>query len=129
MTLSASATPAPLPRRARPDLERLQGEWELVDDTGEAAKPGQMSLSISSSRLCIRKGDHKDEGAFTLDVSKSPKQIDFCLQQIQSEGIYRLSDDTFVICVHSEGKTGKARRPRDFALSNDYVLTFRRKKR
>src|SRR4051794_34990938 len=93
--MNASHTRADRPDR-RPDLEKLQGEWEW--DSEEGVKVA----AICGGRIRWRVGEADEcEQPFRLGPTKSPKWIDLEVRRggevYTSLGIYALEGDTLTI--------------------------------
>jgi uncharacterized protein (TIGR03067 family) len=124
---------------AKQELKKFQGTWSIVgiEQNGEKVpedklKGGGMKVTIKGTSYTVRVGDKTvDEGTFTVDPSKNPKQLD---AQSSSQGkkeklsgIYQFEGDTLRICFVPEGKE----RPAEFKTpaGSDRVLeTLRRDK-
>jgi uncharacterized protein (TIGR03067 family) len=143
-TLSVSGAPAPLPKRTQPTSETLQGEWVVVT-VGKESFPAQdgttMTMTIAGNRMTLRIDSRTERNEadihFTIDPTRSPKQIDLriteerCNGVVKSRdepavGIYRLVGDTLTMYVKDKG-TGK--RPTEFDPTSEYQITLKRAKR
>jgi uncharacterized protein (TIGR03067 family) len=106
---------------AKSDLAQLQGEWYMVSGTADGF-PIPDAMLENSKRVC--KGDEITvivggglimKAKITIDVTKSPKTIDYDITDGPNKGkkqagIYELNGDTFKACFAAPG----AERPRDF---------------
>lgn len=112
------------------DLAALQGDWTLVLMNG-APVPRQLAhlanMTVQGGKW-MRPGVG-NEASFTLDPSKTPRQIDLIERENQMKlvGIYRIEGDTLTVCG-AEGNG--AERPTEFAAGpNRILLEFRREKK
>jgi len=128
-SVPVGGAPAPLPKPERPDrrpdLERLQGKWELVravDHGGRvrALEPGAFVLVITGQRgrlECDGKEVEKEAFWITIDPSSTPKKMDLAphsdqvpaevKEAITARCIYRIQGNTLTIRMGFE-------RPTDF---------------
>jgi uncharacterized protein (TIGR03067 family) len=122
---ASAATAAP--DDDKKDSERLQGSWKMAslnvngekvpDDAIEMAK-----LVVKDDQYTITLGEQTTSAAkFTMDSSKTPKQVDFKytegLQKGQTaKGIYKLDGDTFTMC---RSLTEEGDRPAEFTAAAD----------
>ena len=113
------------------DQEKIQGTWALV--SGERnGKPfpdevvRHVQLIFGGDKLTTQHKDRKTEAAFTLDPSKTPREIDLDMGGSIGKGIYQLDGDTLKI-VH--GEVGDAR-PKEFPEAGPglTVLVLKREK-
>jgi uncharacterized protein (TIGR03067 family) len=113
--------PHPLPKQERPDrrpdLERLQGEWQLlrvIDRKGRARtyKAGEIGLRITGQRFLLG----LDPFRITIDPTKTPKAMDLAPLSdpegagyaLTAECIYRIQGNVLTI------RLGFLDRPSDF---------------
>lgn len=113
------------------DLEKLQGEWVMVSGLadGNAVPEGMLR---TSSRVCkgnetiVRIGDQLIMRAkFTLDPTRTPKQIDYEVTEGPAKGgkmlgIYELEGNTVKFCFSASG----AERPTKFESQLGEMRTF-----
>jgi len=141
VSLSVSAAPAPWMKRSKPVSETLEGEWVLVQS--EANAEGiTMTMLIKGDRMTLRMKSgtesFESEMRYTLDPTKSPKQIDLHLLEERSNGmvqrrkeeraygIYQLEGDRLTLNV----KEKIDKRPTSFnEKSSGDQITLRRTKR
>jgi uncharacterized protein (TIGR03067 family) len=118
-----------------PDLEKMQGKWQVTSGqvNGEslpAEMITNMVLTITGTNYTAVISEGTDQGNFSIDSSKSPKEID-----IQSEagdrphiiGIYETGADSIRVCMANEGGP----RPKSFSTTEDsrfLLLEYKRKK-
>lgn len=120
---------------AKKDLERLQGSWTMhaLEINGKSV------TKIQDTNLTIKKNEYttmvrkKEQPGlkFKLDPSKNPKWIDMTQPQPDGtekvlKGIYKIEDDTFVIC---RGTAPEHERPNQFATWPDtgyFVVTWKK---
>jgi uncharacterized protein (TIGR03067 family) len=122
------------------DRDRIQDTWVTV--SFEVNGQGAPSEAVKDIRTVFKdkdyiqkKGDEVlEEGTFTLDPDKKPRQIDFKIGTGQDQGkdqfgIYELDGDTLKICVAAPGAEV---RPTDFKTgpeSQTALVVMRREKR
>lgn len=115
---------------AKKDLAQIQGEWSMVSGTADGFEiPAEMVAT--ARRVCkgndvtATVGDRTIlKAKFTLDPSKTPKTIDYDVQQGSNAGkkilgIYELNGDTFKACFGAPG----APRPTEFSSKPDSKQT------
>jgi RNA polymerase sigma factor (sigma-70 family) len=103
------------------DFDRLQGAWIILSDDG---KPVNVELEFLKDRVLTSDGGH---GRFTIDESKSPKQITITITKQPNEttrGIYKIEGDRLTIASYNgPGKLlPTAFEPDDKARINVMVL-------
>ena len=91
------------------DKDFIQSEWVVTagEELGESFPEEEVksvNLSFGDGKFTFRKGQRADEMGFTLEPSKSPKQIDIDRDGNQQLGIYELLGDELKICVDQLGK-------------------------
>jgi uncharacterized protein (TIGR03067 family) len=101
-----------------PDLESLQGTWNIVslEMDGQPMPSGEACIRIKSSRFTTTAMGGEYSGRVELDESTSPKSFNLRFEQgpetgNTSYGIYELDGDTWKICLTLRGGT----RPAKFA--------------
>jgi uncharacterized protein (TIGR03067 family) len=102
------------------DLERLQGNWNIVALEIEGQQMPSMGsrIVIEGDRFITVAMGAEYGGTIAIDTSKKPKRFDLTFtegpeQGNRSLGIYELDGDTWRICLGLTGKT----RPRKFATA------------
>jgi uncharacterized protein (TIGR03067 family) len=123
------------------DVKGIQGTWLVDPATFAEVKDKEAlkeALKGSQDVRIIFEGDkytmkhppgNEEKGAFRLDPSKKPKEIDF---GDRANGIYELEGDTLKLCWDQQGKTNG--RPTKFSLKQDkdsvhYFVLKREKKK
>jgi uncharacterized protein (TIGR03067 family) len=113
--LPVYAAPSPWPKTPRPDrrpdLEQLQGVWELdrirrvAHRQTHQCEPGDVQLTIIGRRYFIKgRGGKGDEGLLTIDATSRPKRIDFGWAHTSLTASRELMDATTAYCIyHLEG--------------------------
>jgi uncharacterized protein (TIGR03067 family) len=122
---------------AAEDLQKLQGVWEVTggEVNGSAISESDIppiTLTITDKSYRVEREGNTDRGAFTLDPSKQPKQMD--IQPGSGDGagdkvlaIYEIGADSFRVCYAGPGDD----RPKAFATEPDsrrLVINYQRKK-
>ena len=123
---ACSAGSAPVPDSRRPDLDQLQGKWQLVyqemdgkklpDERQSEMFHGMMDISADKIYYQVDLQGFDFEFSYRLHPDQHPKGIDLTLTKTPDGkgegqtmlGIYRLKEGTLEIC-HS-----KTNRPSDF---------------
>ncbi len=139
-------------RDTRPDIEKIQGAWQVDDSSyvnpaAPHAAPGQTELAFQyvfrGDKLTMELGGKVVAAyTFTLDPTKNPPTIDmhfaatdsmslvergimYLASQHPVQGIYRLSGNELMICQAIDGGT----RPNDFSpKQGDLHFVLRRVK-
>jgi uncharacterized protein (TIGR03067 family) len=122
-TLSAPvAADPPTGADTKAELAKLQGIWKvagLTDEMGPAPvkELEQWTFAFHGDQVTIRQtkdaGGHK--ATFTLDPSKTPKEINLNEVGLVTEGIYKLDGDNLTLCVVTGSRNEKtAARPKEF---------------
>ena len=103
-----------------PDLDRLQGTWNIVEFELESQKlPAAGSkIIVDGSNFTTLAMGARYEGTLTLDATRRPKTFELTFTEgpekgNTSLGIYDLTGDTWTICL---GLTGRSR-PAEFATA------------
>ncbi len=121
------------------DRDRIQDTWVTVSfEVNGLVAPREAVKEIRTvfkdKDYVQKKGDEVlEDGTFTLDPDKKPRQIDFKIGKGQDQGkdqfgIYELDDDTLKICVAAPGAEA---RPTDFKTgpeSQTALVVMRREK-
>ncbi len=111
------------------DLEKLQGEWTFVsgEKAGQAPPGGELKMAtvtFTGNEISCTGVPHEAKGTFSLDPTKSPREIELTMNGHAIKGIYRLEGDALTICLGEE-------RPTEFATRegvNALLMTLKRKK-
>ena len=101
------------------DLKKLEGTWVVVsaEELGKKAsdediKDEPMQFVFAGGKVKINLGRKKpQEGTFTIDATKKPKQIDMKAGELEIKGIYAFEGDALKMCLV---KDSKKERPADF---------------
>jgi uncharacterized protein (TIGR03067 family) len=123
-----------LAEEAKKDLEKLQGDWDLVsaetkskDITNVAKK--NFSMKIKGNKFVLETGGNLLEFIFRLNSAKSPKEVDFKTAAGGTAlGIFAFDGDKLKLSWLPNGKG----RPKGFttdAKTNQYTFVVKRKKR
>jgi uncharacterized protein (TIGR03067 family) len=122
------------------DLKAMVGNWKV-----EKAELGGKDLTdqLKTLKFEVRDGgkyitqvgEVKDEGAFTVDAAKTPKEVDIKPGGGPNKGktmkaIYKIDGDSFTVCYEFNIETGK--RPEKFESKADttvLLITYKREKK
>jgi uncharacterized protein (TIGR03067 family) len=123
---------------ARKDLKKLQGTWTMasLEINGQqvpAEKLQNTTLLIKGNKYIVKVKDKTYETRFTLDPTRTPKQMDMTFSDGPNKGklhkgIYSVEGDTFKLC---RGQAAGLNRPRDFATWPDtgmFLVVWKRVK-
>lgn len=124
-------------RSADEDAKLLLGNWKVVavtiegkpqtNDELEKAKP---RLTITDKMFQMKEGDEiKQEAPYTIDATKSPKQLNLVFGTNVMNSIFEVSGDKLRIC--SPSSPAHPGRPTDFkseASGHTTLLEFEREK-
>lgn len=100
------------------ELKKLQGVWKVVEveANGEKAPANDIEgvrWTIDAKEILAKEpGDTDRKTAFTIDPSKSPKEIDLETldgpdKGIKLEGIYELNGDMLKVCIGASARPTK----------------------
>ena len=114
---------------ATKDLEKFQGNWQLISMERDGKKTPQedakkITLTIQGNKFVLRKDAVIiSEGTMTLDPTKKPKEIDETITTGPNKGkvfsaIYEIDDEHHKICFAAAGKE----RPTAFSSSSGQLL-------
>ena len=131
----------PEKNEAAKDLERFQGEWNLVATEvngvkvdGDKVEKAGFILSVEGDKLTVkRNGETRGTATIKLDPEKKPKAYDLAAtdaagQKHDALGIYKFDGDTLTACYVAAGKD----RPTEFqagAGSEAIVQVWKRAKK
>jgi RNA polymerase sigma factor (sigma-70 family) len=114
---------------AKADRSKLQGKWQIVSaKTGGKEPEGDEAERILKQQVVFdgEKVKLKKEATFSIDPSKSPKEIDLEVKDGPErevgtwKGIYKLNDDELTICI----VLPKTDRPTDFVSTEGEMVTL-----
>ena len=97
------------------DTDKLQGSWTVAagEKAGQNAPPEGLKavrMTFTGAKFTWKTGQDVTEGTFSLDATKTPKEITMSAEGKKLAGIYRLDGDELKICM---GRGDD--RPSDFA--------------
>lgn len=105
---------------ARKEYARFEGAWKIVSVEVEGKKLPETffkgsGLVLKGPEFTYQEGGRTTKGAYRVDVSKKPKQIDITFSEGPQKdktllGIYELEGDTYRLCLNPTGKD----RPTEF---------------
>jgi uncharacterized protein (TIGR03067 family) len=122
------------------ELKSLVGNWkvEKAELAGKDATAFLKDVKLSvgaGGKYTVEIGKEKEEGTFTVDLAKTPKQMDITPKDGPNKGktikvIYKLDGDTLVACYDLD--TEKGTRPEKFESKPDtmrLLTTYKREKK
>jgi uncharacterized protein (TIGR03067 family) len=120
---------------AKEDLDKFQGEWQMVSSTRDgkelpAEDVEKMTRVVKGdSYRVLREGKEVVKGTITVDPSKKPKTVDAAREGTDQPalGIYEFDGDKQKICFALPGKD----RPTEFSAkegSGRILTVWKRKK-
>jgi uncharacterized protein (TIGR03067 family) len=121
------------------ELNALVGTWKVEkaelggQDATVILKDAKLVIS-AGGKYTLEIGKEKEEGTFTVDLAKTPKQMDITPKDGPNKGktikvIYKLDGDTLVACY--DLNTEKGARPEKFESKDDnqFLATYKREKK
>lgn len=122
------------------DLKAMVGKWTVEKaeiggkDITEHLKVLKFEIR-DGGKYTAQVGEEKDDGTFTVDAAKKPKEMDVKPNGGPHKGklvkaIYKLDGDTLTICYDFDAEKGK--RPEKFESKPDTMLllvTYKREKK
>lgn len=136
-SLFALAIPALADEKSDAELKALTGKWDITkaelggEDITDHLKALKFEI-MAGGKYVADLGKEKDEGSFTIDLAKKPKQMD-----IKGNGgpnkdklikaIYKLDGDDLQVCYDFTG----GERPEKFETkpkTMQLLITYKRKK-
>lgn len=116
------------------EKDKLKGTWAItsveVAGTTTTAPEGAASYTFDKDKVVMKdKGRPDMEGTYTIDASKTPKQLTATGTKDKEvmEAIYELTGDTLKIAYSIEGPKGK--RPTAFDPKVAVIFHLKREKR
>jgi uncharacterized protein (TIGR03067 family) len=120
----------------KPDAETIQGEWKLVSaKLMDKDLPDEIKKGFDDKGFVLEKGKMKAPftGTYTMDATKSPKEIDLTVEEPKDHkgtylGVYELDGDKLKITFANSGED----RPTKLDPGKDdswAVLVFERPKK
>src|SRR6266404_5015714 len=118
------------------EIKKLQGTWNVtsMEANGDALPQEDVTnivVTIQDSTYTVKLSEGTDHGAFSLDLSSEPRQMDIHPKSGEDEGrtmraIYELKADTLKVCYARQGGS----RPKSFDTSGDaglLLINYKRK--
>jgi uncharacterized protein (TIGR03067 family) len=106
LLISCFAVLAMQPPAGDDEKKLLQGQWQVttVTEAGEVQKGDKKKFIIfDGDKVKFAEGDKADkvseEGTFTIDSAKKPKEIDFKVKRGPSAGVYEVKGDELKLCI------------------------------
>lgn len=119
------------------DLDLMQGTWKVasLESGGERLPDSEsagITVKIEKSKYWLTRDGNTDEGAFTLDLTKSPRQMDIRPATGDGSGalisaIYEINGDVFRVCYHPEDGGSRPTAFKSAADSSQILVTYKRK--
>lgn len=121
------------------DRKAMVGKW-----TVEKAEIGGKDITVSfkilkfevreGGKYSTELGDIKDEGTFTADASKNPKQMDITATEGVNKGttipaIYKFDGDTLTVCYDLADKPARPEKFESKADTKTFLVTYKRAKK
>ena len=109
------AAEAPQDEATKKELEKMQGDWVMVESTHDGKKMSNEDVklfkrTVKNDRYTItRGGEVIGEGTFKLDPTKKPKTIEAVRTAGPDKdkpmlGIYEVEGDTYKVCLALPGE-------------------------
>ena len=121
------------------DLKKLEGTWIVVareergvESPKEVLDKIEMRFTFTGTKVTLKISkqiEKSEDGPFTIDSTKKPKQIDMKTGKIEVRGIFSLEGDTLKLCLVMDKD---AKRPTDFTTAKDNghgLLVLKREKK
>ena len=118
------------------DIQQLQGQWQATSvEVNGAALPSEdaanIVVTVKEMAYTALINERSDQGKFTIDPSKQPKQMDIHPDSGPDDGkrlsaIYEVGPETLRVCYAPEG----TERPTDFSATENsgrLLITYKRK--
>lgn len=119
-----------LPARAddnKKDQAALKGTWKVTKIVVNGQSPPDAehaALEITEDQITPKVPNRDEKPAkYTLDASKSPKQIDVTVDNDTMQGIYEIKEDTVKFCLCKKGL-----RPSSFEATGQDIILIEAKK-
>ncbi|MFN4258196.1 MAG: TIGR03067 domain-containing protein [Gemmataceae bacterium] len=111
----------------QPAKNPLLGGWKFISLENQGQKQGeddlrQIRLVVEEKKMKIVRADNQDTLTtidFLLDSSTEPALIDLTINEQSVEGIFRVVDGTWTMCL---GPIAVKQRPTDFSAEGGQIL-------
>lgn len=128
LTATLIRTDDPKPADVKNATEALQGEWKaksIVKDGFPESDVKSAFLKVEGNKLTIGMQKRESTSTFTIDPSKSPKEINVTVddkKKVISQGIWKIEGDNLTICLCLT--PDPSQRPKEFRSEKDsrYIL-------
>ncbi|MBN9122044.1 MAG: TIGR03067 domain-containing protein [Planctomycetes bacterium] len=134
------AAPVAADEKSDADLKAMVGKWKVEKAVMAGKDVTERVASImkfeirEGGKYTTQIGDQKEEGAFTIDPTKSPKEVDVKPTGGPNKGktvkaIYKLDGDTFTACYNFDADKGA--RPEKFESkegTTHLLIVYKREK-
>jgi len=119
------------------DGERTDGVWDVASmeangETISSETSESLKLTVNGEKYSVNRDGEVDRGTFSVDATKSPRQMDIRPETGPGAGktilaIYEFSGDTMRVCYQLQDGT---ERPKDFKTTQDsgeVLINYKRK--
>jgi uncharacterized protein (TIGR03067 family) len=92
-------------KKSSDDMSQIQGEWRVVSFDDGRKKEFDWLRKVAVDTILVVKDDAvtvkdgQDKLKIKLDSSRSPKSIDIMAGSLTYEGIYKLEEKSFKLCI------------------------------
>jgi uncharacterized protein (TIGR03067 family) len=125
--------------KADADLKAMVGKWKVekaeYDGKDITAFFTTLKFGIhAGGKYTVDFGKEKDEGTFTVDPSKSPKEVDVKSEAGPNKGktikaIYKIDGDTMTVCYEHDTNEPRPTKFESKAKTTHLLITYKREKK